>query len=63
MFHYGSSKLALNIWLSAATVTMFVANARVMAGRFSGKIVQKHNIQPSRYTAVQVTDISFDYWQ
>ena len=34
-----------------------------MVGECSGTFLQKHKVQPSSYTAVQVTDISFDYWQ
>ena len=34
-----------------------------MADVHLGKIVQRHEIQPSSYTDLQVTDLNYDYWQ
>ena len=51
------------MWLIATTITVFVGNVRVMADEYSGTILQRHKVQPSRYTALQVTDLSFDSLQ
>ena len=51
------------MWLISTTITLFIANVLVMADGYPETIVQRHKIQPSSYTAVQVTDINPDYWQ
>jgi hypothetical protein len=56
-------QIALNVWLIATTITLFITNVRVMADEYSGTVVQRHEIQPSSYTAVQATDLNYDYWQ
>ena len=48
--------------LIATTIIRFIVNVRVMADEYSGTILQKHEIQPPIYTALQVTDLSYDYW-
>ena len=63
MYHCCPRKIALNIWLTATTITLFITNVRVMVDAYSGTIVQRHEIQPSSYTAVQVTDLNYVYWQ
>ena len=49
--------------LIATTITLFIANVIVMADGYSGTVVERHKVQPSSYTAVQITHLNYDYWQ
>jgi hypothetical protein len=51
------------MWLIATTITLFIANVRVMVDVHSGTVVERHEIQLSSNTALQVTDLNYDYWQ
>jgi hypothetical protein len=33
-------QIAINMWLIATTITLFIANGRVMADEYSGTVVQ-----------------------
>ena len=48
------------MWLIATTITLFIANVRVMADEYSWTFLQ---YQPSSCTAVQVADLNSDYLQ
>jgi len=51
------------MWLIATTITLFIANVIVMADGYSGTVVERLKVQPSSYTAVQITDLNYDYLQ
>jgi len=52
-----------DVWLIAATITLFTANVRVMADGYAGTLLHRQEIQQSCCTAVQVTEQNSDYWQ
>jgi hypothetical protein len=56
-------EIALNMWLIANRITLFITKLRHGGWIFRNNSTQAANKQPSSYTAVQVTDFNFDTFQ